>query len=145
MDHIDKRLATDTCNSRFNHAIRASLGVARKTLNRYYTLTDMSEVYQIAIGTFVPPPSLLFSILTTFFAPHIVLHPHHKLAYIKTATWEDKWMDTALEIVQVEYDCKYAKLLAEGLKSLSQDSQGTNFAKLVHMLSMLIILHSLHH
>ena len=54
MDHIDKRLTTDMCNSRFNCAIRASLGVARKMLNRYYTLTDISEVYQIAMGTFVP-------------------------------------------------------------------------------------------
>ena len=100
MDHIDDRLMTDTCISRFNHAIRASLGVARKTLNRYYTLTDMYEVYQIAMVC-LRPPSLLFSayILTFFFAPHIVLRPRHKLAYFKNAQWEEEWMDTASEIV----------------------------------------------
>ena len=53
-------------------------------------------------------------------------------------------MDMALEIIQAEYDRKYARLPVEGLESLSQDSQGTNFAKLVCMLSMLITLHSLH-
>ena len=98
MDHIDKRLATDARNSRFNCAVCASLGVARKMLNRYYTLTDMSEVYQIAMGTFVPHlPSVFYS--DHRFAPHVVLHPHHKLAYLKNAQWEEEWMDTASEIV----------------------------------------------
>lgn len=31
-------------------AIRAALEVAKKTLNRYYSLTDDSDVYRIAMG-----------------------------------------------------------------------------------------------
>ena len=139
MDHIDECLMTDTCNPRFNCAICASLGVVRKTLNRYYTLTYMSEVCQITMGM-LAPPSLLFSayILTNFFAPHIVLHPRHKLTYFKNAQWEEERMDTASEIVQVEYNCKYASLLAEDLQPLSQDSQVMNSVKLVCTLLMLI-------
>ena len=104
MDHIDEHLTTDALNPRYNRAIHASLGIARKTLNRYYTLTDMSEVYRIAMGMLAPPLFCLYSDSGFFFfsariAPHVVLHPRHKLAYFKSANWEDKWMDTALEIV----------------------------------------------
>ena len=55
MDHIDERLTTDALNPRYNCAIHASLGIMRKTLNRYYTLTAMSEVYWIAMGMLAPP------------------------------------------------------------------------------------------
>jgi hypothetical protein len=50
MDHIDERFATDAMNSSYEPAIRASLGVAKATLNRYYNMTDHSEVYRIAMG-----------------------------------------------------------------------------------------------
>jgi len=50
MDHIDERLMTDGLNMRYNVVIRASLGIAKKTLNRYYDMTDTSEVYRIAMG-----------------------------------------------------------------------------------------------
>jgi hypothetical protein len=51
MDYIDQTLSTQAINSvRFEPAIRASLSLAKKTLNRYYTMTDSSEVYRIAMG-----------------------------------------------------------------------------------------------
>ena len=52
MDVIDEKLTTDSLNrSKFDASIRASLGLAKKTLNRYYNMTDWSEVYRIAMGT----------------------------------------------------------------------------------------------
>ena len=33
----------------------------------------------------------------------IVLHPHHKLNYFKKAKWNNKWIDTAWQIVQDEF------------------------------------------
>jgi hypothetical protein len=41
-----------TLTQRFEPAIRAALGLAKKTLNRYYNLTDDAEVYRIAMGKF---------------------------------------------------------------------------------------------
>jgi len=49
MDHIDKRLAMDGLNMRYNVAMNASLGITKKTLNRYYDMTDALEVNNIAL------------------------------------------------------------------------------------------------
>ncbi|TFY74982.1 hypothetical protein EWM64_g9031 [Hericium alpestre] len=92
MDHIDFWLTTDACDSKYHLAIWASLNVAKCTLNCYYTMTDLSEVYRIAM----------------------VLHPRHKLTYFKNAKWEQDWIDTAREVVQDEYDHSYALREVEG-------------------------------
>jgi len=53
MDVIDERLTSDSLNrSKYDASIRASLGLAKKTLNRYYNMTDWSEVYRIAMGVY---------------------------------------------------------------------------------------------
>lgn len=53
MDVIDKKLTTDSLRrSSYDAPIHASLGLAKKTLNRYYSMTDWSEAYKIAMGTF---------------------------------------------------------------------------------------------
>ena len=58
MDHIDN-VFTNAClpGSMNNPAIRAAIEVAKKTLNRYYTLTDLSELYRIAMGEFGSTPT----------------------------------------------------------------------------------------
>jgi hypothetical protein len=54
MDLIDEQLTTDSLNqSKYDVSIRAALGLAKKTLNRYYNMTDWSELYRIAMGTFL--------------------------------------------------------------------------------------------
>ena len=50
MGHIDKVLTANTVNQRFSPPIRAALTMGQRTLTRYYTKTDMSDVYRIAIG-----------------------------------------------------------------------------------------------
>lgn len=50
MDHIDEYMTTASTNLSLDPAIRTALALAKKTLNRYYTLTDSSEVYRIAMG-----------------------------------------------------------------------------------------------
>ncbi|KAF9218925.1 hypothetical protein BS17DRAFT_654410, partial [Gyrodon lividus] len=56
------------------------------TLNHYYSLTDSSETYHIAM----------------------VLHPQHKLSYFKTANWEDQWIKTVETLVWDKYVHSYA-------------------------------------
>ncbi|KAF8867525.1 hypothetical protein BD779DRAFT_1464272 [Infundibulicybe gibba] len=86
MDHIDRTFTTDALDPAYEPSIRAALVLGKKTLNRYYHLTDDSEVYRIAM----------------------VLHPRHKLQYFKDVGWEDDWIKTAKGIVQDEFQRSYA-------------------------------------
>src|ERR1700722_769396 len=102
MDHIDEVLTTQATNLSLDPAIQASLGLAKKTLNRYYTLMDSLEVYRIAMGVF----QLL--IFIAYCLPVIaVLHPRHKLAYFKSAGWEPEWIATAEEVVRAKFERSY--------------------------------------
>ncbi|KIL61192.1 hypothetical protein M378DRAFT_48619, partial [Amanita muscaria Koide BX008] len=50
MDYIDETFTNGILNKRkLDPAIRAAIGLAKKTLNRYYTLTDSSDLYRIAM------------------------------------------------------------------------------------------------
>jgi hypothetical protein len=50
MDLIDRRLTTDSINRKLSAPIRAAVKLSMATLNKYYTKTDLSEVYRIAMG-----------------------------------------------------------------------------------------------
>jgi hypothetical protein len=45
-------LALQSINAHYDPAIHTALAMAKKTLNRYYMLTDTSEMYRIAMGTY---------------------------------------------------------------------------------------------
>ncbi|KAF9222116.1 hypothetical protein BS17DRAFT_709197 [Gyrodon lividus] len=85
MDLIDEKLTTYSLNPKYSPAICATVGLAKRTLNWYYQLTDSTEVYRIAM----------------------VLHLQHKLTYFKKANWEEGWIDTAKMIVQDAFKCSY--------------------------------------
>ncbi|KAF8236638.1 hypothetical protein L208DRAFT_1176013, partial [Tricholoma matsutake] len=65
MDYINDCLTAHLKNHALSPTIKASLGLGKRTLNCYYSLTDSSEVYRIAM----------------------VLHPCHKLKYFEKANW----------------------------------------------------------
>jgi hypothetical protein len=50
MDEIDKRFTNITIDPSVDPAIRAAMRFAKGTLNLYYSLTDSSEAYRIAMG-----------------------------------------------------------------------------------------------
>jgi hypothetical protein len=52
MNMINRKLTTDSITRTYKPAIQVSLRLAKKTLNRYYSMTDWSEVYRIAMGEF---------------------------------------------------------------------------------------------
>jgi hypothetical protein len=106
MDHIDQHLATAATNEAYPLALKAALAIGKKTLNRYYGKTDHSEVYRIAMGSFI----LLYDLSSQsliFFAC-TVLHPRHKLQYFKDAGWDPNWIVSARSIVDDEYKRSYA-------------------------------------
>jgi hypothetical protein len=56
MDHIDQVFTNCILKKELlEPAIRAALGLAKRTLNRYYSLTDKSEVYRIAMSALFFP------------------------------------------------------------------------------------------
>jgi hypothetical protein len=52
MDHLDQHLATSALYLALPASIRAAATLGKRTLNKYYTMTDHSEVYRIAMGKF---------------------------------------------------------------------------------------------
>lgn len=52
MDHIDEKLTSYSRNKKYSLSIRTAVQLAKKTLNRYYELTDSSEVYRITMGMY---------------------------------------------------------------------------------------------
>ncbi len=60
MDHLDKFLTNSSCSPKLDHSMRVACELAKKTLNNYYSHTDMSKTYRIAMGTcpaLIQPPS----------------------------------------------------------------------------------------
>jgi hypothetical protein len=50
MDHIDTILTSNIADSSYSAAIASALKIGKKTLNRYYSKTDLSETYRIAMS-----------------------------------------------------------------------------------------------
>ena len=50
MDYIDKHLASGAVNTAYLPLIWASMLIVKRLLNKYYDMTDYSEVYCIAMG-----------------------------------------------------------------------------------------------
>ena len=75
MDHIDAHLATACQDWQYSPAIRTSLALGKAHLNKYYDMTDHSEVYRIAMsecsspGHFIQLQHCLNSLTSTAQAP----------------------------------------------------------------------------
>jgi hypothetical protein len=52
MDHIEDVLSTNATSARYSRSIKSALSIGRRTLNKYYSKTDFSEAYRIAMGMF---------------------------------------------------------------------------------------------
>ncbi|KIK20944.1 hypothetical protein PISMIDRAFT_46313, partial [Pisolithus microcarpus 441] len=103
MDYIDEIFMTTMLdNTHLDPSIRATVGLTKRTLNKYYSLTDMSDLYRIAM----------------------VLHPHHKLEYFRQAKWEADWIKTVGELIRRNYDSSYVSCdIHEDVGSPSSDGE----------------------
>ncbi|TRM62979.1 hypothetical protein BD626DRAFT_358875, partial [Schizophyllum amplum] len=86
MDTLDERLATLSINNDLEPAIRAAANLAKRTLNKYYSLTDQADAYRIAM----------------------VLHPRHKLEYFEKIGWPSDWISAAQAVTRSVFDSRYA-------------------------------------
>ncbi|KIL55138.1 hypothetical protein M378DRAFT_18219, partial [Amanita muscaria Koide BX008] len=105
MDHIDEVLAMYIASPKYSQAIWSALSVGKCTLNRYYSKTDFSETYRIAM----------------------VLHPRYKLAYFRQTNWPEEWIKTAETMVRTNYDRKY-KHITEDTAPLEINENDMNAA-----------------
>jgi hypothetical protein len=102
MDKIDHLVTTTIVPARrervLHQSIRDALKLAKKTMNKYYSATDESNVYRIATSA-----STFHLINNSNLNSLSVLHPSLKLDYFKLRKWEQGWIDTAKELVETEY------------------------------------------
>jgi Ni,Fe-hydrogenase I cytochrome b subunit len=101
MDRIDAMLS-ESSTEPLSLSVKHALLFARKIMDKYYSKTDLSNIYQIAMGIFFVV-GVLFSINYC-----LVLHPQMKLKYFQQHKWPKAWIDTAKEIVREEF-AKYRK------------------------------------
>ncbi|GBE87594.1 putative AC9 transposase [Sparassis crispa] len=80
MDSINDMLSGRTVQN-YHPAIQSAMQLARATMNRYYSKTDLSSVYRITM----------------------VLHPGLKLEYFKKREWDPTWIDAAENLTREEY------------------------------------------
>ncbi|KAF9015871.1 hypothetical protein BDZ89DRAFT_911214, partial [Hymenopellis radicata] len=85
MDKLDAMLATAVVRKRGDEPditlaspMKAAVLVAKDTLNKYYSLSDESEVYHIAL----------------------VMHPKHKTRYFDEHNWPYEWKTDADALIQ---------------------------------------------
>ncbi|KAF8997612.1 hypothetical protein BDQ17DRAFT_1248460 [Cyathus striatus] len=87
MDHINDCLTAATIDHTLPASIQTAAGLAKKTLNQYYSHTDESETYHISM----------------------ILHPEYKLEYFKSAEWPEDWICTAKEVLHAQFELHYKK------------------------------------
>ncbi len=80
MDRIDS-LLHGTTTEPLSPSVKHALTFARNSINKYYSKTDLSNVYRIAM----------------------VLHPQLKLKYFQQHGWTQDWIRTAETLVREEF------------------------------------------
>ena len=90
MDWLTSHLNYKTGNA-YHSSLSAAMKLARNKINHYYSLTDSSNIYCIAM----------------------VLHPGMKLEYFCNQKWEEEWIEQAENLVHEEYILSYEKVPEE--------------------------------
>ncbi|GLB40081.1 hypothetical protein LshimejAT787_0705910 [Lyophyllum shimeji] len=103
MDTIDTLFTNALKPTENGLAMRAAIKLAKATLNRYYSKTDQSDVYRIAM----------------------VLHPCHKLHYFEQAGWKEDWITTARLLVREEFESSYANRTTDDSKNGEADANSS--------------------
>jgi hypothetical protein len=96
MDRIDAMLK-DSAQEPLSPSVKHALSFARKLMDQYYSKTDLSNVYRIAMGM----SSAVFCM--SWLIIHLVLHPQLKLKYFLQHGWSKRWVSTAENIVREEF------------------------------------------
>jgi hypothetical protein len=102
MDTLSNTLNPDT-DKPYHPAVLAAMKLACKKMDRYYSLTDFSATYWVAMGLI----QFFLSHLCLLMSHPTVLHPGLKLEYFRRHEWEDEWIKQAENMVREEYISTY--------------------------------------
>lgn len=86
---------------RLHVLVRAAAARGRKMLDKYYSKTDDSIMYRLAMSKLVLSPG------SSFFSLHLVLHPRYKTKYFEIERWEREWIQTAKDLLSEQWDNVY--------------------------------------
>ena len=100
LNNIEKRA--------YHPAIMATMKLASKKMDCYYSLTDTSATYRIAM----------------------ILHPGMKLEYFRQQEWQEDWIETAEKLLCDEYTSRYEKQPETTDKPKTPDVDFTSFGDL---------------
>jgi hypothetical protein len=103
MDRLTNHLNYKTGNV-YHSSLAAAMKLACKKMDRYYSLTDSSNIYCIAM----------------------VLHPGMKLEYFCNQKWEEDWIEEAENLVQEEYISTYEKAADDADATPVEDPDDSN-------------------
>jgi hypothetical protein len=103
MDRLTSHLNYKTGNV-YHPSLAAAMKLACKKMDRYYSLTDSSNVYHIAM----------------------VLHPGMKLEYFRNQKWEEEWIEEAENLVREEYISTYERTTDDANAMPAEDSDANN-------------------
>ena len=84
MDKMHAELTAAAENVEYLPALQVALSLGKNLLDKYYSLTDDSEVYQIAMGMYIIFIVDEFWLLLIYNYIYLVLHPKHKLKYLES-------------------------------------------------------------
>ncbi|KAF7423054.1 hypothetical protein PC9H_010246 [Pleurotus ostreatus] len=73
-------------------AVKVGMAFARRTMNKYYSKTDLSSVYRIAIA----------------------LHPGLEFDYFEVKQWKRRWINDAKDLLRTTYDKYVTKYYKAG-------------------------------
>ncbi|KIK80376.1 hypothetical protein PAXRUDRAFT_57969, partial [Paxillus rubicundulus Ve08.2h10] len=85
MNKLDNKLNQQMKND-YHPAVISAMQLVKNKMDQYWQITDLSNVYRIAMG---------------------ILHPGLKLEYFCTKAWEQEWIETAKKLVHDEFASKY--------------------------------------
>ena len=123
MDKMHAELTAATENVEYSPALQAALSLGKNLLDKYYSLTDDSEVYRIAMGMYIIFIVDEFWLLLIYNYIYLVLHPKHKLKYFEKQNWDEDWIKTAEDIVREEFRRNYEEYIPPKLAKASQPSK----------------------
>jgi hypothetical protein len=90
-------------------------------LNKYYTMTDASVIYRVAMSTFSAASGLFYLPIPLF----IVLHPLYKTTYFTRTKWPLHWISDAEAVACKVWTERYKKvtpLSAEDAMQVAEQS-----------------------
>ncbi|THH15827.1 hypothetical protein EUX98_g9402 [Antrodiella citrinella] len=85
IDKLTAELENVIANNNLVQAVRLAATRGIKVLNKYYSATDESIMYRLAI----------------------LLHPRYKMAYFKKQKWPQDWIDTATDLLRQQWVTYY--------------------------------------